>query len=398
MTLGRELYGNWNYPTTIRFGPGRIGELPDVCRELGMGKPLLVTDPDLSRLEMVRRAIDSCRSAGVKCDLFDGIKTNPTGENVLEGLGFYRDGGYDGVIAFGGGSAMDAGKAIAFMDGQDGNIWDFEDVGDNWRRARVDAIPQVVAVPTTAGTGSEVGRAAVILDTEARIKRVIFHPRMLPSVVIADPALTVDLPRHLTAATGMDALSHNLEAYCAPVYHPMAEGIAAEGIRLVKEWLPVSFAEGGNIAARSHMMVASTMGSAAFQRGLGAMHALAHPLGAVYDAHHGLLNAILMPYVLVANRAAIQDPMKRLSRYLDLSGSGFEAILDWVLDLRRELEIPENLAHLGIEESCLDRVGRMAAADPSSQTNPVPLDAADYSRILGQAISGDMELHHQSRG
>lgn len=396
--MERNLVGNWNYPTMIRFGAGRIGELPGVCGELGMARPLLVTDPGLARLQIVKRAVDSCRAAGLGCGLFENIRANPTGENVSDGLRFYRSGGYDGVIGFGGGSAMDAGKAIAFMVGQSGEIWEFEDVGDNWRRAKVDAIPPVIAVPTTAGTGSEVGRAAVILDTEARIKRVIFHPRMLPSVVIADPALTLGLPKDLTAATGMDALSHNLEAYCAPVYHPMAEGIAAEGIRLVREWLPVAYADGGNIIARSHMMAASTLGATAFQRGLGAMHALAHPLGGLYDAHHGLLNAVLMPYVLLANRKYIGTQMARLARYLDLPGSGFRAVLDWVLDLRRGLEIPENLAKLGIEESCPDRVGRMAAADPSSQTNPFSLGAADYSRILGQAIRGEMELGHRSRG
>ena len=390
-SVTEELVGNWNYPTTIRFGAGRIKELPGICREIGMKRPLLVTDPGLVELLMVPNAMDDCKMHGVECGLFCGIKTNPTGENVSDGVRVYREGGYDGVIAFGGGSGLDAGKAIALMVGQDRQIWDFEDIGDNWKRVRPEGIASIIAVPTTSGTGSEVGRAAVIMDTKERVKKIIFHPRMLPSVVIADPILTTGLPAHLTAATGMDALSHNLEAFCAPFYHPMAEGIAVEGMRLIKEWLPVAYNNGSDLAARSHMMVASSMGATAFQRGLGAMHVLAHPLGALYDAHHGLLCAVLMPYVLCANRTVIESRMTRLSRYLDLPSPSFEAVLDWVLGLRREVGIPKGLSELGIDEKQLVKIGRMAVVDPSSGGNPISFGADDYSNICRKAIRGQLE-------
>jgi len=387
---GQKLVGNWNYPTSIRFGAGRIVELPGVCRELDMKHPLLVTDPGLAALPMVVSALNDCRTHGVECGLFCGIKANPTGENVSDGLKAYRGGWHDGVIALGGGSGIDAGKAIAFMSGQDRPIWGFEDVGDNWKKANPSGIAPVVAVPTTSGTGSEVGRAAIITDTAHRVKKVIFHPRMLPSVVIADPALTIGLPRHLTAATGMDALSHNMEAFFTPAYHPMAEGIALEGMRLIKDWLPRACANGKDLEARSHMMVASTMGATAFQRGLGAMHALAHPLGALYDAHHGLLNAVLMPYVLCANRSAIEAPMARLSRCLGLPKPCFDGVLDWVLALRKEIGIPNSLSALGIDEKQASEVARMALADPSSGGNPVILGARDYEDIFRKAVAGEL--------
>jgi len=389
-TLDQRLVGNWNYPTSIRFGAGRIVELPGVCRETGMKSPLLVTDPGLAKMPMVLNALDDCKANGLECDLFYNIKTNPTGGNVADGLKAYREGGHDGVIAFGGGSGIDAGKAIAFMSGQDRPIWEFEDVGDNWRRANPSGIAPVVAVPTTSGTGSEVGRAAIITDTEHRVKKVIFHPRMLPSIVMADPVLTIGLPRHLTAATGMDALSHNLEAFCTPAYHPMAEGIALEGIRLIKEWLPKACANGKDLEARSHMMVASTMGATAFQRGLGAMHALAHPLGALYDAHHGLLNAVFMPYVLCANRPAIEELMIRLSRYLGLANASFDAVLDWVMALRAEIGIPNSLSEIGIDGKQASQVVRMALADPSSGGNPAPLGADGYREIFRRAVAGEL--------
>jgi len=388
--LMHRLVGNWNYPTSIRFGTGRIAELPGVCHETGMKHPLLVTDPCLARMPMVLNAVDDCKAHRIECDLFCNIKTNPTAENVADGLKAYRGGDHDGVIAFGGGSGIDAGKAIAFMSGQDRPIWDFEDIGDNWKRANASGIAPVIAVPTTSGTGSEVGRAAIITDTAHRVKKVIFHPRMLPSVVIADPVLTIGLPRHLTAATGMDALSHNLEAFCTPAYHPMAEGIALEGIRLVRNWLPRACANGKDLEARSHMMVASTMGATAFQRGLGAMHALSHPLGALYDAHHGLLNAVLMPFVLCANRSAIEEPMARLSRYLGLPSPGFDAVLDWVVALRTEIGIPSSLSEMGIDGKQASQVVRMALADPSSGGNPVPLRAEDYKEIFRRAVAGEL--------
>ncbi|WP_323845246.1 iron-containing alcohol dehydrogenase [Microbulbifer magnicolonia] len=384
----KQLRMNWNYPTAMRVGPGRIAELAGACRELNMRKPLLVTDPGLAELPMVERAAQICRDAGLEVEVFSQVKGNPNGKNVADGVEVLRKGGHDGVIAIGGGSALDAGKAIALMAGQKRPIWDFEDIGDNYLRVDVDGMVPVVAVPTTAGTGSEVGRSSVITDEGARIKRIIFHPRMLPSIVILDPELTLELPAKLTAATGMDALSHNLEAYCSPVFHPMAEGIALEGMRLVKEYLPRAVADGTDLEARQQMLVASCMGATAFQRGLGAMHALAHPLGALYDAHHGLLNAVLMPYVLQANSDAIQPQMDRLARYLDLSGGGFSAVLDWVLTLRAEIGIPHSLADIGIDDARIEQVGRMAEADPSASTNPLPFNAQQYSRLFEQALRG----------
>ncbi|WAG81664.1 iron-containing alcohol dehydrogenase [Metapseudomonas furukawaii] len=379
---------NWNYPTSVRVGVGRIAELASACRELGMAAPLLVTDPGLSGLPMIDAALARCRDAGLQAGLFHRIKGNPTGTNVMDGVEAFRSGGHDGVIAFGGGSALDAGKAIALMVGQDRPLWDFEDVGDNASRVKVAGMAPVVAVPTTAGTGSEVGRAAVITDDQARLKRIIFHARMLPAIVLLDPELTLGLPRTLTAATGMDALSHSLEAFCSPLYHPMAEGIALEGMRLVKDFLPRACADGGDVEARLQMLVASSMGATAFQRGLGGMHALAHPLGALYDAHHGLLNAVLMPFVLQANRASIEAPMERLARYLGLPQVGFGAVLDWVLDLRAGLGIPHSLAEIGIDGARVEQVGRMAEVDPSAGTNPIPFDAAQYSRIFQHALEG----------
>lgn len=381
---------NWNYPTSIRVGAGRIRELPDACRQLGMSAPLLVTDPGLAGLSIIDRALLQCRDDGLKAGLFHGIKSNPTGANVLDGVAAFKAGGHDGVIAFGGGSALDAGKAIALMVGQDRPLWDFEDIGDNCTRVKVAGMAPVVAVPTTAGTGSEVGRASVITDEAAQIKRIIFHARMLPALVILDPELTIGLPAKLTAATGMDALSHSLEAFCSPLFHPMAEGIALEGMRLVQQYLPRAVAHGADVEARLQMLVASSMGATAFQRGLGAMHALAHPLGALYDAHHGMLNAVLMPYVLLANRASIEAQMDKLARYLNLAKPGFSGVLDWVLALRSEVGIPHSLGEIGLDDRRIEQVGQMAAVDPSAGTNPLAFSALQYSALFEKALRGEL--------
>lgn len=382
--------GNWNYPNSISAGAGRVSELADLCMGLGIRAPLLVTDPGVAELPILGRAQQACLDAGLECAVFSAIKGNPTGANVDAGVEVYRSGMHDGVIAFGGGSALDAGKAVALMAWQDRPIWDFEDAGDNWTRVREEAVAPVVAVPTTAGTGSEVGRASIITDEQQQIKKIIFHPAMLPQRVILDPELTIGLPPHITAATGMDALSHNLEALCAPTYHPMAAGIALEGIRLVKNALPTAVARGDDLDARMDMLVASSMGATAFQKGLGAMHALAHPLGALYDAHHGLLNAILMPYVLVANREAIDDTLVRAARYLDLRENSFEAFLHWVLDLRALIGIPASLGEIGINDDRQQRVGEMAAADPSAAGNPVALTPAQYQALFARAVAGEL--------
>lgn len=381
---------DWNYPTAIRVGDGRIGELPAICREFGMAAPLLVTDPGLARLPLVAGRLADCQAAGLNIAVFSDLKPNPTGDNVQAGIDAYRSGAHDGVIAFGGGSGLDVGKSVAVLAGQTCALWDLEDAGDNWRRARPERIAPVIAVPTTAGTGSEVGRAALIVNPFDARKVILFHPRMLPACVILDPELTVGLPPALTAATGMDALSHNLEAYCSPLFHPMAEGIAVEGMRLIAGHLATAVETPADLDARRAMLTASTMGAAAFQRGLGAMHALAHPLGALYDAHHGALNAVLMPYVLAANRNAIEARIARLARHLDLDAN-FDAFLNWVLALRARIGIPHTLAGLGIDAARAAEVGKMAVADPSAATNPIDFDAAAYAAIMTRAVRG--ELH-----
>ncbi|MGL6251023.1 MAG: iron-containing alcohol dehydrogenase, partial [Billgrantia desiderata] len=363
----------WNYPSNILTGAGRIRDLPAACKALGMGAPLLVTDPGLAALPMVQACVQACQDAGLRTAVFSQIKGNPTGRNVLDGIAAFRGGSHDGVIAFGGGSGLDAAKAVALMANQrEGlSLWSLEDIGDNWKNADARAIAPIVAVPTTAGTGSEVGRASVITDEAEHVKRIIFHPGMVPATVILDPELTVGLPPAVTAATGMDALSHCMEAWCSPLYHPMAEGIAVEGMRRIDLYLQRAYSDGADLEARMNMLVASSMGATAFQSGLGAMHALAHPLGALYDAHHGTLNAVLMPYVLRANERAIGEPMVRLGRYLNLDQPGTAAVIEWVLGLRERLGIPHTLAELGIDTRQADKVGRMAVADPSSGTNPV---------------------------
>lgn len=382
---------NWNYPTSIKVGPGRIAELPALCVGLGMRKPLIVTDPGIAALPMLDRAVAACRDAGLASGVFHDIKGNPTGRNVEAGVQDFRRGGHDGVVAFGGGSALDAGKAIALTAGQDRPLWDFEDADDNYQRVNTAGMAPVVAVPTTAGTGSEVGRVAVITDEDARLKRLIFHPRMMPGAVILDAGLTIGLPAKVTAATGMDALSHCLEAYCSPFFHPMAAGIALEGMRLIHHHLPRAVADGEDLAARHHMLVASCMGATAFQRGLGAMHALSHPLGALYDAHHGTLNAILMPYVVQANARAIRAPLAALARYLALPAASAEGVQAWILELRSRIGIPHTLAEIGLDDRDADRVGRMAQADPSAASNPIAFDAAQYAAIFRAAVAGHLD-------
>ena len=386
----KDLFGNWNYPTAIAAGDGAILQLPDCCKQLGMLRPLLVTDPGLAMLPMIKAALEACRNAGIASGLFSNIKGNPTSRNVVDGVSAFTTGGHDGIIAFGGGSAIDAAKAIALMVGQQRPLWDFVEPGDNWQLADEAAIATIIAVPTTAGTGSEVGRVALITDEERQVKRIVFHPKLLPAMVILDPQLTVGLPPAITAATGMDALSHNLEALCSPSYHPMAEGIAIEGIRLVSEYLPRAVENGSDITARMQMITASSMGATAFQKGLGAMHALAHPLGALYDAHHGLLNAVLMPYVLLVNRSAVGDKLERSARYLNLPNPGFDSFLDWVLRLRERIAIPHSLRDLGIDESKCELVGQMAVEDPTAATNPIALSADQYGELFSRAVKGDL--------
>ncbi|WP_226643033.1 iron-containing alcohol dehydrogenase [Microbulbifer variabilis] len=388
---------NWNFPTNIWVGPGRVSDIAKACSDLNMQHPLLVTDPDIAGMPLLQRALEPCKEYGLEVEIFSSIKGNPNGENIDCGVELLREKKCDGVIAFGGGSALDAGKAIALMAGQRRPIWDFEDIGDNYKRVDSDGMVPVIAVPTTAGTGSEVGRVAVITDEQAKLKRLIFHPKLLPDIVILDAELTLGLPPQITAATGMDALSHNLEAYYSPIYHPMAEGIALQGMRLIKNYLPRAYMIGTELKSRQQMLVASCMGATAFQRGLGAIHALAHPLGALYDKHHGLLNAILMPYVLVANRPAIEIPMGQLALSLQLTGkdrfeSGFDAVLNWIIGLRQQLSIPNTLMEIGISTDDADKIGCMAAEDPSASSNPISFNALEYRDIFLRACRGNIAL------
>ncbi|WP_428698953.1 iron-containing alcohol dehydrogenase [Stappia sp.] len=378
---------NWNYPTTIRFGAGRIAELGKSAALLGMKRPLLVTDPGLARLPMTASALEILRQAGLEPDIFSDIKANPTGANVEAGVAAYRSGGHDGVIAFGGGSGLDAGKVIAFMSGQTRPMWDFEDVGDWWTRADPDGIAPILAVPTTAGTGSEVGRAGVITNETTHTKKVIFHPKMLPGIVICDPELTVGMPRYFTVGTGMDALAHCLEAYSSTFYHPMGDGIAVEGIRLVLENLQRVADVPDDLVARGHMMSAAAMGAVAFQKGLGAIHALSHPVGALYDTHHGMTNAVFMPYVLAFNRSAIEGKIDRLAGYLGISG-GFDGFMKVVLDLRAALDVPHTLEGLKVDGAKSKLIAEMAIVDPTAGGNPLELTLEGASAIFADALSG----------
>jgi alcohol dehydrogenase class IV len=384
------LRGNWNYPTSVKFGCGRIAELADHCRALGMKRPLLITDPGLAGLQIIKDAIARNNAAGLPTGLFSEIQGNPTGKNVEDGVKAFKAGGHDGVIAFGGGSALDSAKAVALMAGQKRPLWDFEDVDDWFTRVDVNGMAPVVAVPTTSGTGSEVGRASVITDESVHVKKIIFHPKMLPAIVIDDPELTVGLPSHITAAVGMDALSHNLEAFCAPGFHPMADGIAIEGMRLIKEWLPTAVKDGKNLVARSYMMAASSMGATAFQKGLGGMHAIAHPLGALYNTHHGLTNAVVMPYVLDFNRKVLEDKFVSLARHLNLPNPSFQAVQKWVLDLRQEIGIPHTLREIKVDDKQVDKVAEMAAVDPSAGGNPIKVGASELRQIFVAALDGKL--------
>ncbi|MBW2427039.1 MAG: iron-containing alcohol dehydrogenase [Deltaproteobacteria bacterium] len=371
------------------FGAGRIVELPRACRVLGMQRPLLVTDSALARLPLISDALRLCEEAGLDCGLYSQVQGNPVESNVTGGVQQYRQSGRDGVIALGGGSGLDAAKAIALMVGQERPLWDFEDREDWWTRAHTAGIAPLVAVPTTAGTGSEVGRAAVIVDPSDLGKKIIFHPRMQPDLVLADPELTCGLPPGLTAATGMDALAHCFEAYCAPGYHPMADGIALEGLRMIHANLMRAFEHGHDTTARTHMLMAAAMGATAFQKGLGLIHALSHPVGGLTGLHHGTANAIFQPYVMVHNRSVIEARMPRLARFVGLSGERFEDVLDWVLDLRRDLGLPHRLE--GVDDD--DRIATivsMAAADPSLATNPKPCSTEELERVLRKSIAGDL--------
>ncbi|MFK0273506.1 iron-containing alcohol dehydrogenase [Ensifer sp. NPDC090286] len=376
---------NWSYPTSIKFGAGRIKELADHCKAVGMKKPLLITDRGLAPMAITQNALDILEAAGLGRAIFADVDPNPNDVNLAAGVKAFKDGGHDGVVAFGGGSGLDLGKCVAFMAGQSRPVWDFEDIGDWWTRASVEGIAPIIAVPTTAGTGSEVGRASVITNSASHVKKVIFHPKFLPAVTICDPELTVGMPKVITAGTGMDAFAHCLEAYSSPFYHPMSAGIALEGMRLVKEYLPRAYKDGTDIEARANMMSAAAMGAVAFQKGLGAIHSLSHPVGAIYNTHHGMTNAVVMPPVLRFNRPAIEDRIGRAAAYLGISG-GFDGFYDYVLKLREELGVPDKLSALGVGTDRIDEMSEMAIVDPTAGGNPVELTLDAAKKLFRECI------------
>ena len=382
---------NWNYPTTMWVGQDRIKDLSIACRNLNINRPLLVTDKGLASSDIIQNSLSNLKQNSFEVILYSNVIGNPTGTNVNEGVGIYRKNNCDGVIAIGGGSGLDVGKAVAFMSGQDLPIWDFEDVGDNWKKAKSNSIAPIIAVPTTAGTGSETGRASVILNEDTGVKKIIFHPKFLPSIVILDPLLTKSLPPDITAATGMDALAHNLEAYCAPGYHPMADGIALEGIRIINNWLLAAVEDGSNIEARMNMLTAASMGSTAFQKGLGAIHSLSHPVNALNNIHHGLSNAIFMPYVLTFNKNVIEKKIVKICEYLEFQNKTFDGFLNWTLNLRKKLKIPHKLTDVIQEDKIdIDRLSKMAIDDPSTSGNPKKLSLEDMKIMYQHSITGEL--------
>ena len=381
---------NWNYPTSVWVGENRIKDLTEACKNLSISSPLFVTDKDLINLDMTKKIILEVKKKFSNLTVFSNFSGNPIGENVEEGVLTYKKKNCDGVIAFGGGSGLDVGKSIAFMSAQSRPIWDFEDIGDYWKRADDKKIAPIIAVPTTAGTGSETGRASAIIDKANSVKKIIFHPKILPSIVILDPVLTIDLPPRLTAATGMDALAHNLEAFCAPGFHPMADGIALEGIKLIKTSLLKAFKDGKNIEARQNLLAASSMGSTAFQKGLGAIHSLSHPVNAKFNIHHGLSNAIFMPYVLTFNKKSIEKKISSICLFIGIDNN-FESFLNWILELRKELKIPHKLSELiEIEPNELDELSQMALEDPSTSSNPIKLKKDDLKIMYQYSIEGKL--------
>ena len=376
---------NWNYPTPIWFGPGRIKDIQKACDDLNILNPLIVTDPGILKTDIITKLNNNLKTTA---KIYSEVQGNPTGKNVKDGVDFFNSFQNDGVIAVGGGSGMDTGKGIAFMAKQTKPIWDFEDIGDYWTRANSDVIFPIIAVPTTAGTGSETGRAGVFTNEETKVKKIIFHPKMLPSTVILDPELTLPLPSHLTAYTGMDALAHCLEAYCSNLFHPLSQGIALEGISIIKKYLQKSFSNGDDIEARGNMLAASSMGSIAFQKGLGAIHSLSHPVGALYNTHHGLTNAVFMPYVIKKNRDAIEDKLIALSRYIELSNQSFDGFITWILNLRESLQIPHTLEELIHEDTKLEEMSAMALVDPTAGSNPIDLNQSDFLKLYKDSFKG----------
>ena len=387
-----ELFSTWSYPTEVRFGVGRISEIGDACSALNIKRPLIVTDTGLANSEIIKNLTELIETGDLKMGLFSKVQGNPVGKNIEEGTAAFRSGSHDGVIAIGGGSAMDAGKVIAMYQGQKGNLFDLHVKVEGGPKINLDNIVPIIAVPTTAGTGSETGRAGLITDEEVNAKLIFAHPKMMPAIVIEDPQLSVGLPPNLTAWTGIDALAHSFEALCAPGIHPMADGIALEGMRLVKEYLPRSYADGDDLEARGYMLAAASMGSTAFQKGLGGIHSLSHSIGALYNTHHGLTNAVFFPYVMDFNRIAIEEKMIRVSAYLGLKKFGFEAVRDWILETRDFFSIPHSISEMDIDDSDIDRIGVLSAADPTASSNPIELNEVAARQVFLKSLEGKIDF------
>jgi alcohol dehydrogenase class IV len=385
-----QITGAWNFPTRVITGAGRIAELSDACRANGITRPLLVTDRGLAETDLIAGISRRVRDAGIPISVFSDVKGNPTESNLYAGVAAFKAGGHDGVVAVGGGSVLDVGKCVAFMVAQSRPVWDFEDIGDWWTRANTDGVAPIIAVPTTAGTGSEVGRAGVISREDTHEKKIIFHPLMMPKIAIEDPELAVGLPPFLTMATGMDALAHCFEAYCVQAFHPLADGVALEGIRIIDTYLPRAVENGGDLEARAYMFAAASMGATAFQKGLGAIHSISHPIGARYDTHHGLTNGVVFPYVFACNRTAIADKIPHIARALDLPGRDFDAVLSWLLAFRRKLGVPHTLAELGVKEADARTIAADAVKDPTAAANPRQLTEAEFEQLTLAAIRGDL--------
>jgi len=394
---------DWAYPNTVWFGVGRINDLTKACKILNVKKPLLVTDKDLAKTQMITRAVDINKKASIPTKIFSDLKGNPFGSHVQKGVEQFKNGNHDGVIALGGGSSLDVGKSIALLASVNRPLWDFTAEGSFWsenkffesmaknKMINTDNIKPIIAIPTTAGTGSETSRAAAIINEQTNTKKIVFHPRMLPTLTILDPELTISLPPFLTAATGMDAFAHNLEAYCAPGYHPMVDGIALEGMWLIKKWLTTAVNEGENLEARGNMLTASIMGATAFQKGLGAIHSLSHPVNSVFNIHHGLSNAVFMPYVLTFNRSAIENKIAKLSEYLELKNPSFNSFIDWVLDLRDKIKIPHKLSECAkITDKDIEKLSPMALDDPCTPENPKKTTLNDMKSMYHHSIEGKL--------
>ena len=392
MMTKQYLFANWNYPTQVRFGVGRISEISSACSDLNISRPLVVTDIGLVNSQVVLNVISSIKKNDLNVSLFSEVQGNPVGKNIIDGAHVYRDGSHDGVIAVGGGSAMDAGKVIAMYQGQNSELFDLHVKADGDTRINPDKIAPIIAVPTTAGTGSETGRAGLITEEEANAKRIFAHPKMMPAIVISDPELSAGLPKNLTAWTGIDALSHCFEALCAPGIHPMADGIALEGMRLVKEYLPLAYADGSDLEARGYMLAAASMGSTAFQKGLGGIHSLSHSVGGLYNTHHGLTNAVFFPYIMDFNRSAIEKKMIRVSDYLGLKRSGYLAVCDWILETRDFFGIPHTVSEMDIDDSKLDRIGTLSAADPTASSNPIKFDETAARKVFLKSLEGKIDF------